>query len=151
MSWVPRKTRPCWEHWGFCVDLEGAAPRKMLRRFQKSQVEFDIAFLEDVLADNPEHLDSMRMLAELYTLTGRLRQGLRMDRRVVAAAPRDPVANYNLACSLSLTGRLDECFAVLRQAVRLGYHDLDHMSNDADLDAAHKDPRWLELFELIEV
>lgn len=146
-----KKIRPRWNHWDFVVDAHAAAPERAVRRFNKSQTEFDIAFYEDVLAASPNHLDTIRALAELYTANGQHRHGLRMDQRVVAAAPRDPVANYNLACSLSLTHRMDECFKVLRQAIRLGYRDLEHMANDPDLEAAHKDSRWLELFELIEV
>jgi hypothetical protein len=145
------KIRPRWNHWLFKVDCDRPAPKRVVRRFQKPQDEFDIAFLEDILVADPEHLETMKMLAELYTRTGQCRQGLHMDRLVVAATPMDPVANYNLACSLSLMRRLDECFTVLRRAVRLGYRDMDHMANDADLDAAHKDARWLELFDLIEV
>lgn len=135
----------------FHVDALGPAPGRIVRRFRKPQIEFDIAFLEDVLAKKPDHLDAMRMLAELYTRNGQHRQGLGVDRRIVAATPRDAVANYNLACSLALTRRVDECFTVLRRAIRLGYRDLDHMAADPDLEMAHNDRRWLELFELIEV
>jgi len=146
-----KKIRPRWNHWDFALDVRAGAPDRVARRFNKSQVEFDIAFYEDILAGSPNHLETMRALAELYTATGQYRQGLRMDRQIVAATPRDPVANYNLACSLSLTHRLDECFKVLRQAIRLGYRDYEHMAADKDLAEAHKDPRWIELFELIEV
>ena len=146
-----KKIRPRWNHWDFAIDSHAVAPERALRRFNKSQTEFDIAFFEDVLAGSPNHLDTIRTLAELYTANGQYRQGLRMDQRVVAASPRDPVANYNLACSLSLTHRMDECFKILRQAIRLGYRDFSHMAADTDLEDAHKDARWLELFELIEV
>jgi hypothetical protein len=135
----------------FHVDFGARAPGRVVRRFRVPQIEFDIAFFEDILAHNPTHLEAMRTLAELYTRTGRFRAGLQIDRRVVAARPRDPVAHYNLACSLALTGRLDECFQVLRQALRLGYRDLEYMSADSDLDAAQKDPRWQRLFDRIQV
>lgn len=143
-----KKVRPKWSHWTFGLDVGAPAPDKVIRRFDKPQVEFDIALLEDVLAIDPDHLDTMQLLAELYTRNGQFRAGLRMDRRIVAASPRDAVANYNLACSLALTRHLDECFKVLRQAIRLGYRDIDHMATDTDLEAAHEDPRWLELFDL---
>jgi len=151
MSRRTKRIRPRWTHWMFYVDPNAPAPAKVLRRFGTSQIEFEIAFLEDILACDANHLDAMRTLAELYTRNSQYRSGLRMDRRVVAACPRDAIAHYNLACSLALTHQLDECFQVLRHAIRLGYRDLEHMAMDQDLDAAHKDSRWLELFELIEV
>jgi len=151
MSRRGKRIQPRWTHWMFYVDPNAPAPAKVLRRFGASQMEFDIAFLEDILARDPSHPDAMRTLAELYTRNGQLRSGLQMDRRVVAANPRDAVAHYNLACSLALTKQLDECFQVLRQAIRLGYRDMEHMSMDDDLEVARNDPRWLELFELIKV
>jgi tetratricopeptide (TPR) repeat protein len=133
------------------VDTRAEAPRRVLARFEKPQIEVDIALLEDILAVRSDHVETLRTLAELYTRNDQLRQGLQIDRRIVALCPRDAVAHYNLACSLSLTGRLDECFQILRRAIRLGYRDMQHMIADDDLEAAHNDPRWLELFDLIEV
>ena len=146
-----RKIRPRWNHWMFHFDLGAGVPERILLRFAKPQAEFEIAFLEDILIRRPNHLESMRQLAELYTRTGQYRAGLEMDRRVVASCPRDGVAHYNLACSLSLTGKLDDCFRALRRAIKLGYRDFEHMQSDPDLEAAHNDPRWAELFTTTEV
>lgn len=151
MAGKTRKIRPRWGHWKFQVDVHGAAPQRILARYEKPQIEFDIALLEDILAVRGDHLETLRTLAELYTMNGQLREGLQVDRRIVDSCPRDPVARYNLACSLSLSGRIDDCFRELRQSVRLGYRDFEHMSDDPDLDAARDDPRWIELFELVEV
>jgi tetratricopeptide (TPR) repeat protein len=140
-----KKIRPRWNHWMFHVDAGAAAPERVLRWLAKPQTDFEIAFLEDILAAKANHLETMRLLADLYTRNGQYREGLEMDRRIVVACPRDSLAHYNLACSLSLTGRLDECFAVLRQAIRLGYRDIEHMTDDPDLEAAHNDPRWVDL------
>jgi hypothetical protein len=139
-----RKIKPCWNNWLF--NTETPVPEKMLRRFQKPQDEFDIAFLEDILVSNRNHLDTMRQLAELYTRNGQYRHGLDVDRRIVAACPTDAVAHYNLACSLSLTNRIDECFQMLTRALRLGYFDYEHMALDSDLEGARKDARWTKLF-----
>ena len=141
-----KKIRPRWSHWLFSIDMTEAAPEKVLRRFEKSQTDFDIAFLEDILATNPNHLDTLRQLASLYTENGQYKEGLEVDRRIVAACPRDAVAHYNLACSLSLAHRPEECFQTLHRALRLGYRDYEHMALDSDLDSIRKDRRWAELF-----
>jgi len=143
-----KHVRPLWEHWDFSTEMTGSVPQRILRRFRKKQIEFDIAFLEDILVDDPNYLDTMRQLAELYTRNGQVRQGLKMDRRIVDACPREAVARYNLACSLSLMHLMDECFKRLHQAIRLGYREFGHMALDPDLGAARKDPRWATLFSL---
>jgi tetratricopeptide (TPR) repeat protein len=147
MNRKPAETvRPFWKHWDFTIDNAADAPSRVLRRFDKSQIEFEIGFLEDILARNPTHLDTMKLLADLYTRNRQYRQGLKLDRQIVAALPRDATAHYNLACSLALTNRLDECFERLNQAIRLGYREYEHMALDPDLEAARKDPRWAALF-----
>ena len=145
-KWTAKKVRPRWDHWTFSADLGADVPEKVLKRFDKPQSEFSIAFYEDMLAQNPDDVDTMKVLAELYTQNGYYRQGLEVDRRIVAVAPRDAVANYNLACSFALTHRLDDCFRCLRRAIQLGYRDFEHMAQDSDLAAAHDDSRWLELY-----
>ena len=143
-----KHVRPLWEHWDFSTEMAGSVPQRIVRRFSKKQIEFDIAFLEDILADDPNHLETMKQLAELYTRNGQFRQGLKMDRRIVAVCPREAVAHYNLACSLSLMYLVDECFKRLNQAILLGYREFGHMALDPDLETARKDARWGGLFTL---
>lgn len=150
-NWPDTKVEPYWNHWAFEVEVSGEAPQRVLRRFDKSECEFEIAFLEDILATNPNHLDTLRLLAELYTQNGQYREGLRTDQRIVAACPRDNVAHYNLACSFALAHRVDECFRELRKAVQLGYSDYVHMAIDPDLESVRKDDRWAELFGISPV
>lgn len=143
-----RKIRPQWKHWNFELDFHAWAPQRVLHRFEKPQVEVDIALLEDILAQRPNNIESMKQLAEIYTIAGRHREGLEMDKRIVKARPLDAVAQYNLACSFSLCDLLDDSFRSLARAMRLGYRDYDHMWNDPDLQQARNDPRWEELFSL---
>ncbi len=49
---------------------------------------------------------------------------------------------YNLACSLALTGDRDEAFHVLHDAVEDGYTDRKDTETDRDLVSLHADPRW---------
>ncbi len=145
-----KKIRPHWMHWNFELDFHGWASDRVLRRFDKSQADIDIALLEDILAENINHLDAMKQLAELYTQIGHYREGLQMDRRIVRLRPLDAIAHYNLACSFSLCHLLDDAFRTLAKAMRLGYRDYEHMWNDPDLQEARTDPRWEELFSLSE-
>lgn len=73
---------------------------------------------------------------------GRYSESLDLDRSVVANAPQDPTARYNLACSLCLVGELDAALDELEQALCLGYRDHAFLSEDPDLQALHGHPRF---------
>lgn len=103
---------------------------------------FEIKFFEDVLKADPCEEGSLIMLGHIYTRQGKYEQGLDMDQRIVRLRPDDPVAFYNLACSLSLVGRIDEAFNALEQAVRRGYEDAQHLLEDPDLARLREDERF---------
>lgn len=76
---------------------------------------------------------------------GRYQESLALDRAVVDAAPEDPTAHYNLACSLCLVGQLDAALAGLERALELGYKDRAFLAEDPDLVALHDHPRFLAI------
>lgn len=99
------------------------------------------------------HPDNVAVLAELghvYTRLGRYEEGLAVDRRLVDFAPEDPTVRYNLACSQSLLGRVDEALETLACALELGYDDMDFMRADEDLLKLRDDPRFEELVRQYE-
>jgi hypothetical protein len=57
------------------------------------------------------------------------------------------VVYYNLACSYALTGQKDEALGALREALELGYRDLEHIRQDQDLEILRGDRRYVELVE----
>jgi hypothetical protein len=57
-----------------------------------------------------------------------------MDRRCVHLDPFNPLAHYNLACDLSLNGKVNEAIGTLKAAFALGYDDLQWLCDDVDLD-----------------
>ena len=107
--------------------------------------EFEIGFYESVLRRNRDYAEVIELLAGLYTKQGRIADGLRMDRRLVRLQPENATAHYNLACSLALTKRDFAALRALRQAIQLGYNDLDWMQQDPDLEALKNRPEFLEL------
>jgi Flp pilus assembly protein TadD len=95
--------------------------------------DFEIRFYEAVLRKNPSYPDVVELLGGLYTKQGRVDEGLRMDRKLVRLAPDNPIAHYNLACSLALKRRKADAVRALRRAVEMGYRDLDWLREDPDL------------------
>ena len=108
--------------------------------------EFQTRFLGIALRARPQDPNLISDLANALTRVGRFEEGLELDRRVVELDPDCPVAHYNLACSLSLTGALDEALDALARAVDLGYCDFDSARSDPDLEAVRARPEFTELF-----
>jgi tetratricopeptide (TPR) repeat protein len=111
---------------------------------------FDIAFFEAVLRRDPGYAEVIEILGGLYTKTGRIADGLRMDRRLVRLQPENETAHYNLACSLALSRRKAAALRSLAKAVELGYRDFDWMSQDPDLEILRKSPGFVTLLEQLK-
>jgi len=109
--------------------------------------DFEIEFYESILKRNPKYTDVIALLGELYTRTGRITDGLRMDRRLVRLQPENATAHYNLACSLALKKRRSEALSTLRKAISLGYDDFDWLLQDPDLENLKNHPDFLQLLK----
>lgn len=99
------------------------------------QMEFDREFYADILMRNPDNTDVLRRQVELLARCGDYEEALVLDRRLVDLSPRDFIARYNLACSLSMLGHVNAALEALDDALRLGYSDFVHLEDDSDLDA----------------
>jgi tetratricopeptide (TPR) repeat protein len=119
-------------------------PAKLLsdEMLERLGLEFEIGFCEMVLVSDPHNLAALESLGNAYTRSGRVRDGLEVDRRLVALLPESAIAHYNLACSLSLLGQVDASLEALERAVRLGYRDFDYLERDPDLDNVRRDGRY---------
>ncbi len=59
-----------------------------------------------------------------------------------ALLPDDPTFAYNLACALALQGLRDDALETLREAVTLGFRDVDHIRRDPDLATLRAHPAF---------
>jgi Flp pilus assembly protein TadD len=118
---------------------------RALNSYERLSLEFTVGLAEMVLADTPHNLRAVEILAHAYTRLGRVREGLALDRKLVAAQPQEPLVHYNLACSLCLCGEVDQALAALLHAVTLGYDDVAHLKADDDLAALRQHPRFDEV------
>lgn len=96
--------------------------------------DLEIRFYEDIVKQRPRFFEALSSLGDAYTRKGFYKQGLEVDKRLVTLKPQDPVVHYNLACSLSLVGDIDESLKALKKAVLLGYDDFSYMAKDPDLE-----------------
>ena len=116
-----------------------------LDRKVREQLEGDFQreFFEAAIELDPCNIDCLIKLGDLYTRQGHFEKGLSIDRRLVGICPGEPTFHYNLACSLSLIGKLDEALSSLRTAIERGYDDWEHLARDEDLEQLRK----LEAFD----
>ena len=128
---------------------QGRAASRAERNDRARRVE--LASLEGVRARLPRHPAVLESLGCLYTEMGRHEEGLQADREMVRLQPASPLAWYNLACSLSLTGQPDEAFEALEKAISLGYADAEWMQEDDDFAPIRSDPRFGRLLARLMV
>ena len=107
--------------------------------------DFEILFFERLVKENPNHVDALILLAEVYTKNGLYEKGLQIDKRLAKLKTEDPIVHYNLACSFALVGEKDEAIVALKKAIEFGYTDFEHLKQDQDFKALRDDPRFQSL------
>jgi tetratricopeptide (TPR) repeat protein len=104
-----------------------------LSRGEQRDLDTKIEFIEGLVRRDPNYVDALQILGDHYTQRGRITEGLKVDERLARLEPGNPLVFYNLACSYSLSGELDQAAASLEKALQLGYRDFDWLAKDPDL------------------
>ena len=112
------------------------------KKDEKSDLDFEISFFEGVLKKRPEFIPALVALGDAYTKQGELKKGLSIDLRLSELRQNDPIVYYNLACSYSLLGMIDDAFRVIKKAIMLGYEDFTYLRHDPDLENLRRDRRF---------
>jgi len=106
---------------------------KKLSRAEQRELDVKIEFIEGLVRRDPDYVDALQILGDHYTQRGRIVEGLKVDERLARLEPQNPLVFYNLACSYSLSGELDQAASALEKALQLGYRDFDWLAKDPDL------------------
>ena len=114
----------------------------MKNRDKVQDLDFEIKFYENILKTRPNFTEVLIALVDAYTKNKLYEEGLAIDERLSRLKPEDPIVFYNLACSYSLTERIDFSLRALKRAMRLGYDDFNYMNKDPDLENLRKDERY---------
>ena len=117
---------------------------------KKTDPSFEIRFFESIHRRDPSYTEVIEILGGLYTKTGRIADGLKMDRKLVRLLPKNATAHYNLACSLALSKRKADALRTLAHAVKLGYTDFDWMAQDPDLEGLKAHPEFRQLIDQLK-
>jgi len=119
--------------------------RKKLNRIEERDLDTKIEFIEGLVRRDPNYVDALQILGDHYTQLGRIGEGLKVDERLARLEPGNPLVFYNLACSYSLAGEMDQAIRSLERAIDLGYRDFDWLAKDPDLKPLRADPAFDEL------
>jgi tetratricopeptide (TPR) repeat protein len=118
---------------------------KKMSRAQARDLDTKIEFIEGLVRRDPNYVDALQILGDHYTQRGRISEGLKVDERLAKLEPRNPVVFYNLACSYSLAGDVEQAADALAKALQLGYHDFEWLAKDPDLKRLRSDAAFDEL------
>jgi tetratricopeptide (TPR) repeat protein len=114
-------------------------------RQRRRDLDVEISFLEGLLHRDPGYVDALRVLGDDYTERGRFEDGVRVDERIARLCPEDAMAHYNLACSYTLTDRLELAADALNTALDRGYRDLKWLRRDPDLRKLRQHPLYRKI------
>ena len=104
-----------------------------MSRAEQRELDTKIQFIEGLVRRDPNYVDALQILGDHYTQRGRISEGLKVDERLARLEPGNPLVFYNLACSYSLSGDIDQAANALEKALQLGYRDFDWLAKDPDL------------------
>ena len=124
---------------------EQSSSRQDLSSREKQELDVEISFLEGLAKRDPQYVEALQLLGDDYTKRGRFPEGLAVDEHLSRLLPEDSMVFYNLACSFSLTDRVDDSITALKKAVQLGYDDSKWMDEDPDLNKIRSDPRFEQI------
>ena len=119
-----------------------SAKHKRLTRKELRELDVKISFLEGLIRRDERYVEALQILGDHYTQRGRLEDGLKVDQRLSQLQPQSPIVFYNLACSHSLTGELDQAASALEKALALGYRDFTWLAKDPDLRELRQHPLY---------
>jgi tetratricopeptide (TPR) repeat protein len=124
---------------------EKSSARKKMKRRESKDLDVKIQFMEGIVRRDPEYIEALQLLGDHYTQRGKYEQGLKVDERLSRLEPRNPLVFYNLACSYSLIGEVDQAANALDMALGLGYRDFKWLAKDPDLKTLRKHPLFRDI------
>ena len=126
-----------------------AAPLKALGREEEMRATMrrGLEVAEKHLELNPDDARALYLGAGALVQLGDRERGLDWTRRAYAIDSEDPGVLYNVACSYSNMGRVDDAIACLEKAVQNGFGHREWFENDSDLDPLRGDDRFQALMK----
>ncbi len=114
---------------------------------ERSQLDFELAFFQAILDKVPDFAEVLQAHAGNLTTKGLMKEGLKVDQKLVEIRAHDPMMHYQLACRYAALKQADMAINTLRKAVELGYRDFRTMIHEREFATLRKDRRFIELLK----
>jgi tetratricopeptide (TPR) repeat protein len=124
---------------------EKSSARKKMKRRESKDLDVKIQFMEGIVRRDPQYIEALQLLGDHYTQRGKYEDGLKVDEQLSRLEPGNPLVFYNLACSYSLIGEVDQAATALDKALALGYRDFKWLAKDPDLRILRKHPLFRDI------
>lgn len=124
--------------------------KKELSPQEQADLDVTIAFLKGLVRRDPQYVEALQLLGDDFTRRGRFQDGLDVDEQLVRLRPDDPLVQFNLACSYSLTSQFEQAAAALDKALDLGYRDFNWLARDPDLKALRAHPLYKKVRDKLQ-
>lgn len=108
-----------------------------------------VQIVEARLKLNPDDTRALYMGANGLVALGELHRGLEWARQALDTDPNDPMLLYNVACILSLAGKVEEAMDCLAMSIKNGLTERRWLEHDSNLDAVRRHLRYQALLELM--
>ncbi|HWD92579.1 MAG TPA: hypothetical protein VG938_09530 [Verrucomicrobiae bacterium] len=116
-----------------------------MKRRESKDLDVKIQFMEGIVRRDPQYIEALQLLGDHYTQRGKYEDGLKVDEQLSRLEPGNPLVFYNLACSYSLIGEVDQAATALDKALALGYRDFKWLAKDPDLRILRKHPLFRDI------
>ncbi|MEI6240684.1 MAG: tetratricopeptide repeat protein [Planctomycetia bacterium] len=99
--------------------------------------------LQSVTEHEPDRLEAWLGIGWCLKRLGRLEEAIAVLERGLVATPLQPILHYNLACYLSLGGRVQAAIEHLARAIAIDGRFRDLTEVEPDFDPIRADPRFV--------
>jgi serine/threonine protein kinase/Tfp pilus assembly protein PilF len=108
-----------------------------------------LSLMEGSLELNPDDARAANLAAGVFASLGEEEPALKYAERSLAIDPEDPMLLYNVACTYSSLGRIDQAISCLERAVEKGFGHREWIDNDPDLAPLRDNPRYQAIVDAI--
>lgn len=103
--------------------------------------------IEKRLQNTPDDARALCFGSKILLEMGQIEKGTEWLERAKSSQPDDAVNLYNVACSYSVVGMIDEALDCLEKSVGKGMATVEWMTNDSDLDNLREHERFKTLLK----
>ncbi len=118
-----------------------------MKEESESMARRGIKLIEDRLALDPGDSRATALGASIFAATGDRENATALARRSLEIDREDSMLLYNVACTYSLLGLVDDALGCLQRAVDNGFGHKEWIEHDTDFDAVRDAPRFKAIVE----